>query len=402
MRTPLFSWFRRSRRALPVLFLLLFSAGCATVPEGETRIALHSLPKIPENQTRGDRALVAAFFAASGTALTDRQLEQIIPSSAPQGRLIRSATREAAAKKNRVLMTVKADERFLGEELENNRILLVLLPPDIHYSPIATLLIPVAWDHKQHVVELLDGNGEIQILPEASFFARRDPLKHAALCLIKPDGCGHFEPTREQKLLLADFWFDQGFYRRAQSAYAAIQKEAPTGTADLDALIGQGNSLVRRNRYREAIPVFSAALVLAPDNPKVLNNLAYCMLSAGEDLLVALRHATKADKLDPENPVILETLGSLNLRIGDAPAAARYLERAWARALKRPPEIQIAIMDQLVRAWLACDRADLAWQVAEHRRRTFPDYRFSKDILLFFPALKHPPEKKIKNLRQGG
>ena len=84
--------------------------------------------------------------------------------------------------------------------------------------------------------------------------------------------------------------------------------------------------------------------------------------------------------------------------LGDAEIAARFLERAWARALKRPPEVQIAIMDQLVRAWLGAQRRDLAWQVAEYRKRAFPDYRFPKDILRTFPALRQPleplPEKR--------
>ena len=50
----------------------------------------------------------------------------------------------------------------------------------------------------------------------------------------------------------------------------------------------------------------------------------------------------------------------------------------------------MAIMDQLVRAWLAADRKDLAWQVAEHRHRSFPTYRLPRDILSAFPALRQP------------
>ncbi len=391
-----------SRRCAPAFALLLgLVAGCATTPgrpDGETRHALRAIPTIPEGHLRADRAIVAAFFAANGATLSDAQLERIIPLSAPRGRMDRHAIRDIAAREDRVVMVVKADERFLWEELGRNLPLLILLPPDIRYGPAATPLIPVAWDKGKGFIELLDGNGEIQTLPENTFFARRDPLKHAALCLIKPGGVLRFEPTREQKLLLADFWFDQGFYRRAQATYVSIQKTAPIDGADVEALVGQGNILVRKGRYKEAIPVFRAALAIEPDNPKLLNNLAYCMLNGHAELLVALRHATKADRLDPENPVILETIGTINLRIGDALAAARYLERAWARALKRPPEIQIAIMDQLVRAWLAADRKDLAWQVAEYRHRAFPEYRLPKDILRAFPSLRRPaeplPEKK--------
>ena len=379
-------------RALPALLLLAVAAGCATVPAGESRRALRTVPDVPDDQFRADRALLAAFFGAAGVPLSNAQLDRILPLSDLPGRLRRAAIRDAATKNNRLLMAVKADEIFLWEELGRNRVLLLHLPPDVHYAPAPALFIPVAWDRKRNVVELLDGNGEIHDVAADDFFARREPLRHAALCLVKPGGLRRLEPTREQKLVLADFWFDRGFYRRAQSAYAAIQTAAPTGSLDLDALVGKGNALVRRHRFQEAISVFRSALVLAPDDPRVLNNLAYCLLHAREDLLVALRHALKADRLDPNNPRILETIGSLNLAVGDAPAAARYLERAWARSLQHPPDVQVAIMDQLVRAWLAADRLDLAWQVAEHRRRAFPEHRFPKDLLRQFPALRQAPD----------
>ncbi|MGD9613750.1 MAG: tetratricopeptide repeat protein [Kiritimatiellia bacterium] len=376
---------------------MALAAGCATPGRPGTRLALKSVPEVPASQVRADRAIVAAFFAANGARLDAAQLEQILPAALQTRHMDRNALRAAARANHRVLAVVKADELELGTWLERNRPLLVLLPPGLRYEPNVAAYVPVAWDRPSGTVELLDGNGEIRILPADEFFARREPLKHAALCLLKPGVLERMQPTREQKLVLADFWFDQGFYRRAQAAYTAIQEEAPLGTTDVEALAGQGNVLVRKKRYKEAIPVFRAALALEPDNPKILNNLAYCMLHGGGELLTALRHATKADRLDPENPLVLETLGSINLRVGDAPAAARYLERAWARALKRSPEIQIAIMDQLVRAWIAAGRRDLAWQVAEYRQRAFPDYRFPKDVLRTFPALRRPVEPLPEN-----
>ena len=394
----LHAWLHRRGGSALLILLLALSAGCATTGrEGAGRRALRTVPKVPEGHLRADRAILAAFFSASGASISDDQIAQIIPPAVPQGRMDRSALRSIAGTKGFVLTVVKADERFLWEELGRNLPLLVLLPPDVHYSPAAAAFIPVAWDQKKRVVELLDGNGEIQTISEASFFARREPLRQAALCLVKPGALRRMEPTREQKLVLADFWFDQGFYRRAHAAYAAIQEAAPAGNGDVESLIGRGNVLVRKGRYKEAIPVFRSALAIAPDNPKVLNNLAYCMLHGGGELLTALRHASKADQLDPGNPVILETIGSINLSLGDAPLAARYLERAWARALRRSPEIQIAIMDQLVRAWIAADRTDLAWQVADYRHRAFSEYGFPKDILHTFPSLRKPadplPEK---------
>jgi tetratricopeptide (TPR) repeat protein len=391
MCCPRHSFLRRQGGWLGLLPLLALAAGCATPGRpGAERWALKRLPEVPADSARADRAIVAAFFAANGARLDAQQLEKILPPAARPAQMDRNALRAAARANHRVLAVVKADEAELAKWLAGNRPLLVLLPPGLRYEPNAAAFVPVAWDRAKGTVDLLDGNGEIQTLPEAEFFARREPLKHAALCLLKPGALERMQPTRDQKLVLADFWFDQGFYRRAQAAYSAIQEEAPLGTTDVDALVGQGNVLVRKKRYKEAIPVFRAALALEPDNPRILNNLAYCMLHGGGELMTALRHAAKADRLDPENPLVLETLGSINLRIGDAPAAARYLERAWARALKRSPEIQIAIMDQLVRAWIGAQRRDLAWQVAEYRQRAFPEYRFPKDILRTFPALRQP------------
>ncbi|MDD2240326.1 MAG: tetratricopeptide repeat protein [Kiritimatiellae bacterium] len=380
--------FQKAVGGLGILAIMLV-AGCATMPCGTERRSLRPLPTVTADHLRADRAILAAFFTANGLRLSAQDVEAIIVPSARSGYMDRNAFRQIAQKQHRVLMAVKADEAYLWEELGRNRPLLVLLPPSTTFSATATLLIPVAWDRGEGRIDVLDGNGEIHSLSDQEFFARRAPLKHAALCLLRPGGVRAIAPTREQKLVLADFWFHRGFYRRAQAAYDALEESASTGT-DLDALLGRGNILVRKKRFREAISVFRAALALAPDDPAILNNLAYAMLHGDGELLTALRHVTKAQQLDPHNPLVLETLGSIHLRLGDGPAAARYLEMAWARALKRSPPIQIAIMDQLVRAWLAAQRWDLAWQVAEHRHRSFPTYRMPRDILAAFPALRQP------------
>jgi tetratricopeptide (TPR) repeat protein len=391
-------------RPLAAFLVLAFGVGCATCPERDasTRAALRSIPEVDEAPLRADQALVSAFFAASGIHLTTSQLAAIIPLSSPEGQLDRQATRRIAEQHHRRLRVVKADEQFLWDELAQNRPLLVLLPPDFRYSPAATPLIPVAWDRQQSTLDLLDGHGQIQAIPADSFFGRREPLKQAALCLVKSGGLSRAEPSRDHKLLFADFGFDERSYRRDEVAYTAIQQVDSIGEADLDVLLDRGHDMIRKGRHQEAVPVFQTALILEPDNPKILNNLAFTMLKGNGELMTALRHATKAAQLDPDNPLVLETLGSINLRLGDAPTAANYLQQAWARALRRSPEVQIAIMDQLVRAELAADHQDLALQIAEYRHRTFPNYRIPKDILSNFPALRRARILSGQNIVQEG
>ncbi|HQN80593.1 MAG TPA: tetratricopeptide repeat protein, partial [Kiritimatiellia bacterium] len=250
--------------------------------------------------------------------------------------------------------------------------------------------MPVAWDRGAGTIELLDGTGNIQTMAEDVFFSRGESLEHTALCLLRPGQLPRRQPTREQQLLLADFWFDRGFYRRAAAAYEALHDQALRDRVNIDSLVGSGNVLVRQGRPQQAIPLFDSALTLDPGNPRILNNLAYAMHQGHGNLAAALSHAEKATERAPGNPIYLETLGSLYLDLGDAPAAAHCFEQAWARTAGHAPEVQLPILDQLVRAWLAANRRDLAWQVAEHRRRSFPGHPFPKDIQLAFPALRNP------------
>lgn len=369
-------------------------AGCTSLKpilssDDAPQQVLSPMPEVPVGYRSASLAILATFFDANGMSLTEPELLEILSNPMLKSWLNRSELRRIVNGKKRMVVIYKADEKNLWEALRANRPLLLYFPKTLTYSPDVALYMPVEWDREAGVICLLDGNNEILEVPEDRFFELREPLKHAALCLVTPRTFKKLpEPTREQRILLADFWYDQGFYRRAEVLYSALQEEegvAPTNTV---ALVGRANSLVKRHHYREAIPLYRQALTQEPDNPKLLNNLAYSMMLGGGELFTALRHATKAERLDPTNPLILETIGSLNYHIGEYETAARFLERAWARSLKRSPQVQMAIMDQLTRAWLGAKRTDLAWQVAEYRFRTYPEYRMPKDLLEQFPILR--------------
>lgn len=379
---------RPARLLAPLALLAL--AGCATTPKAPPHHALRPTPAVTGDHARSERAILDAFFRANKLRLRPDELEQIIPHCAPRGHMDRNHLRRAAQNRQRVLMAVKADPVLLERAFINKRPLLIMMPhPDKRYA-VADPMIPVSWNRETGCLQLLDGAGVRHTIAESDFFSRREPLKQAALLLISPNAARCLQPAREQQLALADFWLQRGAYRKARAAYTAAEETA-LDTTDTDAILGQATILFRKKRYHDARCLLLKALELDPDNPAVLNNLAYAMLQCNDELLTALRHATKAHRLDPQNPLILETMGSINLRVGDAPKAAHYLELAWANSLQHSPEVQIAIMDQLTRAWIANSRQDLALQVAEQRRRAFPSYRFPRDILTQLPALRGRP-----------
>lgn len=370
------------RRFEPAALILLGAAiltGCSTPSDRlpvDNRRALCPLPALPSGHTPGDPAIVAALFAADGIRLTPEQTGGLLPAAAREGRMDRNALRRTAWEHRRIPLPVPADETGLWRELGNNHPLMILLPPGPENRSF-TAHIPVAWNRTRGTLDLLNGDGTVRTLPDKAFFDRRVLLRHAALRLARPGDLHRRASDREELLPLADYWFHRGYLRRADAVYARLLAHHPD---DLDALIGRGNVQVRRGRPSRAIPMYESALAMDPANPRILNNLAHARLLAGDDLPRAMELAGQALQLDPGNPLYLETAGSLHLRAGDADKAARLLERAWAQAGPQPPPVQTAILDQLIRAWMAAGRPDLARQVADHRRRAHPGIPLPRDI----------------------
>jgi tetratricopeptide (TPR) repeat protein len=386
---------RPRARAFAAGLLLLAAAGCTTWRGplgGDSGIrALSPRPDIPPAaHATASEGIMDAFFAANRIELEPQELSDIFPGGGVQEHAENPASLLRAAQRHEyIVAAITADPDNLWDALGRNRPLLLYLPSDRPDEP-PRLVIPVRWDRRAGLLRLLDGDGSLTDIPEDRFFALREPLRHNALCLVRPSEV-HTLPlsARDRRLLLADYRLARGDYRRAEALYRDLPP--PTGEtagADLRSLSGQAASLVRLGMPAKAIPLYEQALAADPGNPSLLNNLAYAKMLDGNDLPEALHLARRALEAAPANPVFLETAGSLELRLGNPEAAARTLERAWTRSSRQPPGVQIAIQDQLARAWLAAGRRDLAWQVAEHRYRTFPDHAMPSDLAEAFPSLR--------------
>ncbi len=70
------------------------------------------------------------------------------------------------------------------------------------------------------------------------------------------------------------------------------------------------------------------ALALAPDQPMILNYIGYSRADRGENLSEARRMIEAAARAEPNNGAIVDSLGWVMFRQGDAPGAVRTLERA--------------------------------------------------------------------------
>jgi tetratricopeptide (TPR) repeat protein len=151
-------------------------------------------------------------------------------------------------------------------------------------------------------------------------------------------------PEAEGELRRLAAQFPRAFQPMARlgDMYRARQNWAPAVTA-YDAAIGRlgapvvthwplfyarGIALERAKRWPEAEADFQRALSLNPEQPLVLNYLAYSWVELGQNLPEARRMLERAVELRPNDGNIADSLGWALFKLGDFPGAVRWLEKA--------------------------------------------------------------------------
>jgi putative PEP-CTERM system TPR-repeat lipoprotein len=99
------------------------------------------------------------------------------------------------------------------------------------------------------------------------------------------------------------------------------------------------------NRSNEATVTYEALEQELPDDSRVLNNLAWSLKDS--DPSKGIEYARKAERLDTGNPLILDTLAMLLLKVGDKEAALGVIEKAISKA-PRVFDIHLNYADILV------------------------------------------------------
>ena len=109
-----------------------------------------------------------------------------------------------------------------------------------------------------------------------------------------------------------------------------------------------GDLKYSQNAFRETAEAYERSLALDPENPQVLNNLAWLYATSADETLRdptrALALAQRAVHLDP-SPHVLDTLAECYFVNGDIDAAIRFEQRA----LDTAKEKQAYYREQLVR-----------------------------------------------------
>ncbi len=131
--------------------------------------------------------------------------------------------------------------------------------------------------------------------------------------------------TPQLAIKIAETLKQGGKAKDAQARLAQWQREHPD---DLMVPMYVGESHLANKEYKEASEQFAAILKKRPDNPLVLNNLAWTYQQLKDPR--ALETAERAFKLAPGIPAVADTLGWMLVERGDTARGLALLQKAVA------------------------------------------------------------------------
>jgi len=137
--------------------------------------------------------------------------------------------------------------------------------------------------------------------------------------------------------LLGDLLRGTNKFEAAAAAYTTAIERIPNPLPnDWSLFYFRGTSYERSNQWPKAEPDFKKALELSPDQPYVLNYLAYTWVERREHLDEALKMLQTAVDARPEEGFIVDSLGWAHYQLGHYQDAVKYLERAVALSPQDP------------------------------------------------------------------
>jgi tetratricopeptide (TPR) repeat protein len=164
----------------------------------------------------------------------------------------------------------------------------------------------------------------------------KHPLLHELVAAIAIQAQDYDRAIREYRILVAMSPSDKAVYFRLANALhlkgdtngyistlEQVQKLFPRDLVPTLVLAGALDGLGRRDA---AIQQYRHAMELQPDDPRVLNNLAFAMVETNGNLDEALRLAQRAVRKVPEQPVFVDTLGWIYVKRNMIASAVQVLD----------------------------------------------------------------------------
>ncbi|WP_137180380.1 tetratricopeptide repeat protein [Roseomonas sp. AR75] len=207
------------------------------------------------------------------------------------------------------------------------------LRPD--FAPTVLLMADYFADERQPETALVlldtvpadDPLAGLVALRRAAMLGRLDRVAEAEAELTRLAAAAPHAP--QPMIRLGDMLRIRNRFADAAIAYDGAVARIGTPTPDdWPIFYARGIALERSSQWPRAEADFQTALRLAPEQPYVLNYLAYTWVEHGTNLVEARRMLERAVELRPNDGNIVDSLGWALFKLGDIPGAVRWLERA--------------------------------------------------------------------------
>ncbi len=312
-------------------------------------------------------------------------MEQQLSKPKPKGPLIADVKRGLAIAYTQIAMELMADD-YNGDAMWLTHLALDLDPK----LDIAALALGDLHRQANHLDLAIAAYNQV---PEGSIYRRPSQLS-VAECYRRQEKFSDAE-NQLRKLMDEDktdisaaqqlgqlLRANKKFAEAAKVYGVAIDRLGKLEPEDWQLFYYRGVSHERAKEWPSAEKDFQKALELSPDEPYVLNYLAYTWVERRERLDEALPMLEKAVSQRPEEGFIVDSLGWAHFMLGRYPEAVEELERAVSLAPTDP-----VLNDHL---------GDAYWKVGRHQEARFQWSR----ALSFDPEPDQAPKLQQK-LQQG-
>jgi len=150
---------------------------------------------------------------------------------------------------------------------------------------------------------------------------------------------------------------EESFERAAEAYGRALERIEAPGQHHWSLYYFRGIALERIKRWQEAEVHFKKALELQPEQPYVMNYLAYSWVEQETNLEKAQTMLRRAVEQRPEDGYIVDSLGWVHYRLGHYDKAVKHLERA----------VELRPHDPVINDHLG----DAYWQVGRRQEARF-------------------------------
>ncbi|MDB5961494.1 MAG: hypothetical protein JWP59_2788 [Massilia sp.] len=151
---------------------------------------------------------------------------------------------------------------------------------------------------------------------------------------------------------------------RTQEAYALLQAGLAKFPSNADVLYDFAMLAEKTGHLEEMETALRQVMAQAPDNHHAYNALGYSLAERNVRLPEAFELISKALKMAPDDPFIMDSMGWVQFRMGNLSAAEKQLRQAYA--LRNDPEIAVHLGEVL---WQKGQQADARklWREAKSK-----------------------------------